>query len=225
MPPVESSGGSRWSRIRAAVAGEIDDADLARAVSSGCPALNVMLPSRCRRRRCSSTVRCGRRRRMPQGVRWNFHIDAKRMRGFVGSIARSIGAGGIVEEEHRCHVFRRRSCGRLRARRLARTRGRCAATYTRSGSRGSTTMRRSDACRRARGGARSRRRRSSGTRRRRMSVLAQLRFAAADVDDVRIGRRHGDRADRRDVDLPSVTFVQVAPPLVVFHTPPFTAPK
>src|SRR5689334_20865749 len=27
---------------------------------------------------------------MPQGVRWNFHIDAKRMRGFDGSIVRSI---------------------------------------------------------------------------------------------------------------------------------------
>src|SRR6185295_13365592 len=27
---------------------------------------------------------------MPHGVRWNFHIDAKRMRGFVGSIVRSI---------------------------------------------------------------------------------------------------------------------------------------
>ena len=27
---------------------------------------------------------------MPHGMRWNFHIAAKRMRGFVGSIVRSI---------------------------------------------------------------------------------------------------------------------------------------
>src|SRR6476620_10115138 len=27
---------------------------------------------------------------MPHGMRWNFHIDARRMRGFVGSMVRSI---------------------------------------------------------------------------------------------------------------------------------------
>ena len=27
---------------------------------------------------------------MPHGERWNFHIDANRMRGFVGSIDRSV---------------------------------------------------------------------------------------------------------------------------------------
>ena len=54
---------------------------------------------------------------------------------------------------------------------------------------------------RGRGAPGLRRRRSSGTRRCRSEVFAQLRFAGADVDHVRIRRRDRDRADGRDVGL------------------------
>src|SRR3982750_2290585 len=42
---------------------------------------------------------------IPHGVRWNFHIDANRMRGFVGSIVRSIAPVESLRKSTFFHDF------------------------------------------------------------------------------------------------------------------------
>src|SRR5436190_23891290 len=42
---------------------------------------------------------------IPHGVRWNFHIDANRMRGFVGSIVRSIAPVESLRNSTFLHVL------------------------------------------------------------------------------------------------------------------------
>jgi hypothetical protein len=59
----------------------------------------------------------------------------------------------------------------------------------------------------------------------RHDVAADARLAHADVDEVRVRLRDGDRADRRALDLTVGDRRQFSPASVVFHRPPPTAPK
>src|SRR2546423_959420 len=88
MPPDES-GASMLAYTRRGFAGEIATPILPSGFF-GMPALKVIS-----RQVSPPSVVFHRPLRpppelMPHGMRWNFHIDANRMRGFVGSIVRSI---------------------------------------------------------------------------------------------------------------------------------------
>ena len=115
------------------------DADSCLADSSECPALKVMSlhvsPPSVRLPEAAVA------RRNPHGVRCMCQIDAKRIRGFVGSIERSIAPVESFEKDTLCQALPPSVVRKTPRSRSFRSRGPCAATNTRSGSRGSTTTR------------------------------------------------------------------------------------
>jgi hypothetical protein len=163
---------------------------------------------------------------MLHGVRWNFHIAAKRIRGFVGSIARSMAPVLSLMKSTFCHVLPPSEERNTPRSALGPKAWPMAAMNTRSGSRGSISMSAIWCVSRSPSGCHERP--ASLERYMPVPYVRSSRRSFSPVPTyITLGSLGATAiAPTEEMSLtPSVTLRQDCPAFVVFHTPPFTAPK